>query len=110
MGRKGMLSLGGARGNMGPGPCRLWHFLVFSTIEGCHEGYIRLGVCKACSWGQMNPEARTVNTTRGLCMEDALQPRCLCVSGARGGDHEAPGKPTPAAGSRAAPSTAEPQH
>jgi hypothetical protein len=43
MGRKGMLSLGDARGSMWPGPCRSWHFLVFSTIKGCHEGYIRLG-------------------------------------------------------------------
>jgi hypothetical protein len=50
------------------------------------------------------------NTTRGVCIEDALQPCGLRVSGTRGYHHETPGMPTPTAGSRAAPSTAEPQH
>jgi hypothetical protein len=47
------------------------------------------------------------NTTMGLCIEEALQPFRLCVSGNSGCHHYTPGQPTYAAGSSAAPPTVE---
>ena len=67
------------------------------------------GMCKDCQWWQIDPEANIANTTMGLCIEDALQPFRLRVSGNSGCHHYTPGKPTHAAGSSAAPPTAEPQ-
>jgi hypothetical protein len=67
------------------------------------------GMCKECQWWQIDPEARMVNTTMGLCIEEALQPLRLRVSGNSGCNRFTPGKPTHAAGSSAAPPTAEPR-
>ena len=67
------------------------------------------GMCKDCQWWQIDPEAKMANTTMGLCIEEALQPFRLRVSGNSGCNHYTPGKPTHAAGSSAAPPTAAPQ-
>jgi hypothetical protein len=67
------------------------------------------GMCKACQWWQIDPEAHMANTTMGLCIEDARQPFRLRVSGNSGCTHYTPGEPTHAVGSSAAPPTAEPQ-
>ena len=49
------------------------------------------------------------NSTMGVCIEAALQPFRLRVSGNSRCHHFSPGQPTHAAGSSAAPPTAEPQ-
>ena len=67
------------------------------------------GMCKDCQWWQMDPEANVANTTMGVCIEDALQPFRLRVSGNSGCHHYTPGQPTHAVGSSAAPPTAAPQ-
>jgi hypothetical protein len=67
------------------------------------------GRCKDCEWRQIDPGATITNTTMGLCIEEALQPFRLRVSGNSGCNHYTPGEPTHAAGSSAAPPTAEPQ-
>jgi hypothetical protein len=67
------------------------------------------GMCKECQWWQIDPEAKIANTTMGVCIEEALQPFRLRVSGNSGCQHYTPGEPAHAAGSRAAPPTAEPQ-
>jgi hypothetical protein len=67
------------------------------------------GMCKNCQWWQMDPEARIANNTMGMCIEEALQPFRLRVSGNSGCNRYTPGKPARAAGSSAAPPTAEPQ-
>jgi hypothetical protein len=67
------------------------------------------GMCKECQWWQIELEANIANTTMGLCIEDALQPFRLRVSGNSGCTHYMPGEPTHAAGSSAAPPTAAPQ-
>ena len=66
------------------------------------------GMCKECQWWQIDPEASLTNTTMGVCIEEALQPFRLRVSGNSGCNHYTPGTPTHAAGSSAAPPTAEP--
>jgi hypothetical protein len=67
------------------------------------------GMCKECQWWQIDPEASLGNTTMGVCIEDALQPFRLRVSGNSGCHRFTPGQPTHAVGSSAAPPTAEPQ-
>jgi hypothetical protein len=67
------------------------------------------GLCKECYWWQIEPEASLANTTMGVCIEEALQPFRLRVSGNSGCTRYMPGQPTHAAGSSAAPPTAEPQ-
>jgi hypothetical protein len=67
------------------------------------------GLCKECQWWQIEPEAQIADNTMGLCTEEALQPFLLRVSGISGCNHYTPGEPTRAAGSSAAPPTAEPQ-
>lgn len=67
------------------------------------------GLCKDCEWWQIEPEVNVANTTLGVCIEEALQPFRLRVSGASGCNHYTPGEPARAAGSGAAPPTAEPQ-
>jgi hypothetical protein len=65
------------------------------------------GLYKDCQWWQIDPEANVANTTMGVCIEEALQPFRLRVSGNNGCHHYTPGQPTHAAGSSAAPPTAE---
>jgi hypothetical protein len=67
------------------------------------------GLCKDCEWWQIEPEVNVANTTLGVCIEEEIQPFRLRVSGASGCNHYAPGEPARAAGSGAAPPTAEPQ-
>jgi hypothetical protein len=80
----------------------------------CEKGVVVMaasdwGMCKECQWWQIDPEANSANTTMGLCIEDALRPFRLRVSGNSGCTHYTPGEPIHAAGSSAAPPTAEPQ-
>ena len=42
------------------------------------------GLCKDCQWWQIDPEATMTNTTMGVCIEAALQPFRLRVSGTSG--------------------------
>jgi hypothetical protein len=67
------------------------------------------GLCKHCEWWQTEPGARVSNNTMGLCTEEDLRPFRLRVSGASGCNHYSAGEPVRAAGSSAAPPTAEPQ-
>ena len=67
------------------------------------------GLCKECQWWQIEPEAQIADNTMGLCTEEALHPFLLRVSRNSGCNHYTPGEPTRAAGSSAAPPTAEPQ-
>jgi hypothetical protein len=67
------------------------------------------GMCKDCPWWQIDPGATIADDTMGLCTEEALQPFRLRVSGPSGCHHSTPGEPAQAAGSSAAPPTAEPQ-
>ena len=60
------------------------------------------GMCKDCQWWQIDPDANRTNTTMGLCIEHALQPFRLRVSGNSGCNHFTPGQPAHAAGSSAA--------
>jgi len=66
------------------------------------------GMCKDCQWWQIDPAASIANNTTGMCIEAALQPFRLRVSGHSGCNRYTPGKPARAAGSSAAPPTAEP--
>ena len=66
------------------------------------------GLCKDCQWWQIDPGASIADNTLGLCTEEALQAFRLRVSGNSGCNHYAPGEPTHAAGSSAAPPTAAP--
>jgi hypothetical protein len=68
------------------------------------------GLCKDCQWWQIEPEAQIADNTMGLCTAEALQAFLLRVSGISGCTHYTPGEPTRAAGSSAAPPTAEPHH
>jgi hypothetical protein len=110
MGRAGLLGLGNARTAVrGLVPATL--SVARRTVQ---EGAVAMaasewGMCKDCQWWQIDPEANIANTTMGLCIEDALQPFRLRVSGNSGCMHYTPGEPTHAAGSSAAPPTAEPQ-
>jgi hypothetical protein len=67
------------------------------------------GLCKECQWWQIEPEANIADATMGLCIEERLQPFRLRVSGNSGCNRHATGQPARAAGSGAAPPTAEPQ-
>ena len=67
------------------------------------------GLCKDCEWWQIEPTANIANTTMGLCIEENLQPFRLRVAGSSGCNHYSMGEPTRAAGSGAAPPSAEPQ-
>jgi hypothetical protein len=91
-------------------------FLLRLTCRGmrCERGAVAMagsdwGMCKDCQWWQIDPEAHVANTTMGVCIEDALQPFRLRVSGNSGCHHYTPGQPTHAVGSSAAPPTAAPQ-
>jgi hypothetical protein len=69
----------------------------------------RPGMCKDCEWWQIDPGATIADHTMGLCTEEDLPPFRLRVSGNSGCNHYSPGEPAQAAGSSAAPPTAEPQ-
>jgi hypothetical protein len=65
------------------------------------------GECKDCKWWQIEPKAAVENLTMGLCIEEALQPFQLRVSGNSGCNRFLPGKPARAGGSAAAPPRAK---
>ncbi len=66
------------------------------------------GLCKECTWWQVELDAAIANTTMGQCIEEKLRPYRLRVSGNSGCNCFLPGKPARAAGSGDAPPTAEP--
>jgi hypothetical protein len=66
------------------------------------------GLCKDCKWWQIEPKSTIHNLTMGLCIDEKLQRFRLRVSGNSGCNRFMKGKPARAAGSSAAPPTAEP--
>lgn len=66
------------------------------------------GECRECKWWQIEPEARGGRHALGLCIEEALQPFRLRVSGDSGCNRFVPGEPAHAKGSSAAPPRARP--
>jgi len=66
------------------------------------------GLCKDCKWWQIEPKASVEELTLGLCIDEDLQEYRLRVSGNSGCNRFMPGEPARAAGSSAAPPTAEP--
>jgi hypothetical protein len=65
------------------------------------------GLCKDCKWWQLEPAAKSTGTTLGLCIDEKLLPFRVRVSGNSGCNRFMAGKPAHAAGSAAAPPTAE---
>jgi hypothetical protein len=110
MGRKGILGMGdaltAARDRV-PAAHSVSRRLVLEG--GVAMAASDWGMCRDCQWWQIDPGANIANTTMGVCIEDALQPFRLRVSGNSGCTHYTPGEPTHAAGSSAAPPTAAPQ-
>ena len=66
------------------------------------------GLCRNCKWWQIEPDAKIANETLGLCIDEALQPYQLRVSGNSGCNRYMTGTPARATGSAAAPPTAQP--
>jgi hypothetical protein len=66
------------------------------------------GLCKDCKWWQIEPKASVEELTLGLCIDEDLQEYRMRVSGNSGCNHFMEGDPARAAGSSAAPPTAEP--
>ncbi|WP_165073874.1 hypothetical protein [Paludisphaera rhizosphaerae] len=75
--------------------------------DGAHDHESEWGLCKACKWWQLEPEAHVENLTLGLCIDEELQPYNLRVSGLSGCNHFMAGKPARAKGSAEAPPTAK---
>lgn len=67
------------------------------------------GLCKDCKWWQIEPKASIEELTVGECIEEALQPFLLRISGNGGCNRFRAGKPARASGSSAAPPTAAPR-
>jgi hypothetical protein len=66
------------------------------------------GQCKDCKWWQIEPKARGGDTTKGLCIDEDLQPYRLLVSGDSGCNRYMEGEPAHAKGSSEHPPTAKP--
>lgn len=66
------------------------------------------GLCKACKWWQIEPDAENSNTTMGQCIEEELQPFVLRVSGNSGCNRFLEGEPAHARGSSEKPPKAKP--
>lgn len=66
------------------------------------------GLCKDCRWWQVEPGAKLTDTVMGLCIDENLQEFRLRVSGNSGCNRFMAGEPAHAAGSSAAPPTAQP--
>jgi len=64
------------------------------------------GQCKDCKWFQIEPDAKPVNNTMGLCIEESLQRFRLRVSGNSGCNRFKPGEVAHAEGSSCAPPVA----
>jgi hypothetical protein len=67
------------------------------------------GSCKACKWWQIDPDATVEDQTAGLCIDETLQTYLLRITGNGGCNRFMKGTPARAAGSSAAPPTAQPQ-
>jgi hypothetical protein len=65
------------------------------------------GECKDCKWWQIEPEASVEDLTMGLCIEEALQPFRLRVSGNSGCNRFMQGEVARAEGSGTAPPKAK---
>jgi hypothetical protein len=61
-----------------------------------------------CQWWQIEPDARIADTTKGMWIDEQLQPFKLVVSGVSGWKRFMPGTPAWAQGSSAHPPTASP--
>jgi len=66
------------------------------------------GLCIHCKWWQIEPDAALMNDTKGLCIDQKLQPYLLRVSGDSGCNLFVDGVPARAAGSGGSPPTANP--
>ena len=66
------------------------------------------GLCSQCKWWQIEPDAELMKDTKGLCIEQKLQPYLLRVSGDSGCNLFVEGDPARAAGSGDSPPTAKP--
>ena len=67
------------------------------------------GLCVGCKWWQIEPDAARELQTAGVCIEEALQPFLLRVSGNSGCNRYVEGNPARAAGSSDKPPSAKPQ-
>ncbi|QDU93482.1 hypothetical protein [Lignipirellula cremea] len=66
------------------------------------------GLCKACKWWQIEPDAAIEDLTVGFCIDEKILPFQLRISGLGGCNRFMPGKPARAAGSSEKPPAAEP--
>ena len=67
------------------------------------------GLCRDCKWWQIEPKAPIADATVGFCIEEALQPFLVRITGNGGCNRFIEGEPARAAGSSAAPPDAPPQ-
>lgn len=67
------------------------------------------GLCRACKWWQIEPDASVADQTVGVCIEEELQPLHLRISGNGGCNRFMAGKPARAEGSSEKPPMAEAQ-
>jgi hypothetical protein len=65
-------------------------------------------LCISCKWWQIEPDAKVAKDTAGLCIDEALQPFKLRVTGDSGCNRYMPGTPARAEGSSGKPPTAAP--
>jgi len=66
------------------------------------------GLCRDCEWWQIEPRAKIVNQTLGLCIDEKIWPFKVRVSGNSGCNRFMKGEPARAKGSSSAPPTAKP--
>jgi hypothetical protein len=67
------------------------------------------GLCVGCKWWQIEPGASVELQTAGVCIEEALQPFQLRVTGNGGCNRFVEGSPARAAGSSDKPPSAKPK-
>ena len=67
------------------------------------------GLCVGCKWWQLEPDASVELQTVGVCIEKALQPFQLRITGNGGCNRYLEGDPARAAGSSEKPPSAKPQ-
>jgi hypothetical protein len=88
IGRKGMLGMGDAltaERDLVPAALGVSRrFMLEGAVAMAASDW---SMCKDCQWWQTDPEANLANTTMGVCIEEALQPFRLRVSGNSRGHH-----------------------
>lgn len=67
------------------------------------------GPCQGCKWWQIEPDAPIDDHTLGACIDEALQPFQLLLSGDSGCNRFMAGEPARAKGSADRPPSAAPQ-